>query len=51
MMFFAAADAIYKGFFWSDVCQSFRSIDRGFERRAVLRIAVMRLDADDPIAF
>jgi hypothetical protein len=51
MMFFAAVATIYKCFFGSDAGQPFGLIDRGFERRSVVRIAVMRLDADDPIAF
>ena len=51
MMFFAAVAAIHKCFFRSDACQAFGLIDRGLERRPVVGVAVMSLDADDPIAF
>jgi len=51
VMFFAAVAAIHKCFFWSDTCQPFGLIDRSLERRTVVGVAVMRLDADDPIAF
>ena len=51
MMFFVAIAAYHKCFFWFDACQASSLIDRGFERRSVVCVAVTRLDADDPIAF